>query len=108
MEATIQIKPISVNQCWQGRRFKAPAYKAWETEMLLKMPKGEILAPPFRLYIEFGFSTYTSDLDNGLKPTIDLIQKKYGINDRDIMEIYAKKKIVKKGQEFIKYQITYI
>ena len=31
----VNIKPLSVNQAWAGRRFKTPKYKAFEKEMLL-------------------------------------------------------------------------
>ena len=42
-----------------------------------------------------------SDIDNPLKPFLDILQKKYGINDRDINELLVKKTVVKKGDEFI-------
>lgn len=72
------------------------------------MPKAKIKEPPYKITLRFGFSTYTSDIDNPIKPTLDLIQKKYNINDRDIMEINVYKSIVKKGQEFIYYEIEYL
>ena len=34
----INIKPLSVNKAWQGKRFKTKKYKAFETELLLKLP----------------------------------------------------------------------
>ena len=106
MEATLNIKPISVNQCWQGRRYKTPLYKRFEKEMLLLMPKAKLGPPPFTITLEFAFSTYTSDIDNPIKPTLDLIQKKYNINDRDVMELNVKKRVVKKGMEYIKFKIN--
>lgn len=60
--------------------------------------------PPFKIDVEFGMSAL-SDLDNPLKPLLDVLQKKYGINDRDILELRAKKKVVKKGKEFIAFKI---
>ena len=106
MEVTLKIKPVSVNQCWQGRRFKTPMYKKFEKEMLLIMPKGKLHAAPYRVELTFGFSNSTSDIDNPIKPTLDLIQKKYNINDRDIYEITVTKKVVKKGNEYIYYKIN--
>ena len=29
----IEIKPLSVNTAWKGRRFKTDAYKAYEIEL---------------------------------------------------------------------------
>ena len=105
---TIKIKPLSVNEAWQGKRFKTPAYKSYEKELLLRLPKLIILDPPFRIDYEFGFSNKMSDLDNPVKLVTDILQKKYGINDRDIYELNIKKKIVAKGKEYIKFDIIYI
>ena len=35
----IEIKPLSINKCFQGRRFKTNDYKNYEKELLLKLPK---------------------------------------------------------------------
>jgi hypothetical protein len=40
-----------------------------------------------------------------LKPLLDLIQKKYGINDNRFYKLEVTKEIVKKGKEFIKFDI---
>ena len=53
------------------------------------------------LHIEFGVSSKLMDIDNGIKPLLDILQKKYGFNDRDIYELHIKKTIVSKGNEFI-------
>jgi hypothetical protein len=34
----IQIKPLSVNQVWQGKRFKTPKYKSYEMQLMLMLP----------------------------------------------------------------------
>ena len=33
----IEIKPLSVNECWQGKRFKTKAYTAYEKELLYRL-----------------------------------------------------------------------
>jgi Holliday junction resolvase RusA-like endonuclease len=102
----INIKPLSVNQCWQGKRFKTPKYKQYEIELLLllksnlNIPKGRL-----SLLITFGLSSKLNDIDNGLKPFIDILQKKYGFNDRDIYKLEVEKVIVPKGKEFIEFEI---
>ena len=102
----VNIKPLSVNQVWQGRRFKTPKYKAYEKEMLLKLPNINIdIKALLRVDITFGYSTRASDIDNGLKPFLDCLQKKYGINDNKIYNLNVVKEIVKKGEEFIKFSI---
>lgn len=100
----IDYKPVSVNLVWQGRRFKTDAYHKYERDLLLILPKIITPLPPYSVSIEFGMSKL-SDIDNPLKPFLDILQKKYNINDRDIIELKVKKKIVKKGQEYIAFKI---
>lgn len=101
----IDIKPLSVNKVWQGRRFKTKEYKMYELVILNKLPNIEIPPGKLRLNLEFGFSNSASDIDNGVKPFLDILQKKYRFNDSRIYEMNVKKTIVKKGQEFIKFEI---
>jgi len=101
----INIKPLSINQCFQGRRFKTPKYKQYEKELMLLLP---ILSVPnglLEVVITFGLSSKLNDIDNGLKPFIDILQKKYLFNDRDIYKLIVEKKIVPKGKEFIECEI---
>ncbi len=103
----IEIKPLSVNQAWQGKRFKTPLYKAYETELLWLLPKLDIpKKTELCLEIEVGFSNKSSDLSNILKPFEDILCKKYGIDDRFNYKIILTKKIVKKGKEYIDFAFT--
>lgn len=102
------IKPISVNECWQGRRFKTKAYKSFEQEVLFTLKQIQLPNKPYELFIEFGLSNKLSDIDNGLKPLIDCLQKKYGFNDRDIYKMVIEKKIVEKGKEYFEFEINSI
>jgi Holliday junction resolvase RusA-like endonuclease len=100
MKINLQIKPLSVNEAWQGKRFKTQKYKSYEHDMLLMLPNIQIT--DFRkLKITYGFSNKASDIDNPTKMVLDILQKKYGINDRDIEYLVLHKTIVKKGKEFI-------
>lgn len=99
-------KPLSVNLAWQGKRFKSPAYKSYQEAMLLLMPKAKIDAEQMlRIEFFFGFSNKASDLDNPVKLLLDIAQKKYGFNDKNVFELNVRKCIVKKGQEFIQMGI---
>jgi len=102
----LDIKPLSVNQAWQGKRFKTPKYKNYEREMLLILPKIQIGIPPYKLKIEFGFSSKLSDIDNPVKMFLDCLVKKYGFDDRDIYQINVEKYIVPKGNEYIKFELN--
>jgi Holliday junction resolvase RusA-like endonuclease len=104
----INIKPLSVNEAWQGRRFKTPKYLKYEKDMLILLPNIEIIEPPYRVNIVVGFSNKASDLDNICKPFLDLLQKKYGINDKNIEILHIEKQLVKKNYEFISFEIVSI
>lgn len=101
----IWIKPLSVNEAFRGRRFKTKKYIEFQQEMLLKLPKMDIPEGKLEINYKIGFSSKGSDLDNALKQLNDCLQKKYGFNDNLIYRIVAEKKIVKKGQEFIEFNI---
>ena len=103
----INIKPLSVNQAWMGRRFKTKQYKDYESQVLLmlkpyKLPRYDNL----HIDLEFGFSNKGSDIDNPIKPILDILQKKYKFNDSRIYSMFIEKKIVKKGHEYIYINIS--
>ncbi len=99
-------KPLSINEAWQGKRFKTPAYKSYEETILLTMPKAKIdVEQMLRIEFFFGFSNKASDLDNPVKLLLDIAQKKYGFNDKNVFELNVRKCIVKKGEEFIQMGI---
>jgi Holliday junction resolvase RusA-like endonuclease len=66
----------------------------------LKIPDGAV-----KITIEFGFSNAASDLDNPVKPFLDSLKDRYGFDDKKVYELFISKKIVKKGQDYIKYKI---
>jgi len=106
MILNLEIKPLSVNDAWQGRRFKTDKYKSWQKHLMLILPPLKIeLKGDLKAVFVFGFSSKASDIDNPLKPLIDTLQKKYKFNDNQINELIVKKEIVKKGKEFIKFTI---
>lgn len=105
MHVKVNVKPLSVNECWQGRRFKTPAYKEYERSVLLMLPWQQLPAPPFQIELTFGFSNLASDWDNPVKPFVDILQKKYKFNDKDIMKAIVVKQKVSKGEEFIGFSI---
>jgi hypothetical protein len=101
-----QIKPLSVNECWQGQRFKTKSYKAYEMQLLYSLPNLKLPEPPFSIYFEFGMSNVLSDWDNPVKPLQDILQKKYKFNDKDIHFASVKKVKVKKGEEYFLVNIN--
>lgn len=107
MNYQINIKPLSVNEAFKGKRFRTEKYDLFIRKMLLLLPKSILIpdATNIKLAIEFGFSSKGSDIDNCCKSFIDCLVKKYSFDDRHIYELHIFKAIVKKGNEYIKFKI---
>ena len=100
-----KIKPLSVNECWQGRRYKTRSYKDYEAFLLYNLPQKELPKPPYEVKFTFGLSNMCADWDNPIKPLQDILQKKYGFNDKDVLRGVVDKVKVKKGEEFFNVEI---
>lgn len=101
----VDIKPLSVNEAWCGRRYKTKDYKLYEIQVLLLLPKITIPDGKLKITIHFGMSNSLSDIDNPVKMFVDILQKKYGFNDNRIYEMNLIKKIVDKGDDFIGFEV---
>jgi Holliday junction resolvase RusA-like endonuclease len=103
----INVKPLSVNQAWMGRKFKTKAYISYEKECLALLPSEPVNwdKVPIELSLTVGFSNMASDVDNVVKPFVDILQKKYNFNDKYILRLIVEKKLVKKGFEYIEFYI---
>ena len=92
MKAELKIKPLSVNKVWQGRRFKTQDYKNYEEEVYYNLPKKHVSG-----FVHITFSFYIksfkrSDVDNFIKPLLDVIVKKGLIqDDRFVKKVTAEK-----------------
>ena len=104
----ILIKPLSVNEAWQGKRYKTHLYKSFEKKLLLILPNIKIGNEKLSLRIIFAFSNAASDLDNPTKLVQDILSKKYGFNDKQIYELHLYKVIVPKGSEYIDFEFETI
>lgn len=102
----VPIKPLSVNQAWQGRRYKTKQYKEYEKQVMRLLTPINIPEGPLQVSLTWGFSSSASDVDNPTKPFVDILQKRYGFNDNRIVMITARKVKVKRGDEFIEFQIA--
>ena len=101
----LKIKPLSVNQCWQGKRFKTKTYRLYEKEILLNLKKIKVPEGNLQINLIFGLSSKNADWDNPIKPFQDILQKKYDFNDSRIYKAIVEKVIVKEGEEFIKFEL---
>lgn len=101
----INIKPLSVNRCWQGRRFKTKEYKEYEQICFLLLKPMKIPEGYLEIHYVFGVSNFAFDTDNGTKPIQDILQKKYNFNDNRIVYATIRKVKVKKGDEFVEFDL---
>lgn len=103
----LEIKPLSINEAYKGRRFRTTKYDTYIRQMMFILPeKLHIPENSIKIFIEFGYSSNASDIDNGLKCFIDCLQKKYGFNDKNIVELNVRKIKVSKGFEHIIFEIS--
>src|SRR3990167_7810284 len=100
----ISVKPISVNECWQGRRFKTKKYDKFIIDMLRVMPKKEMITGSIKLEIKLHLkSLLRGDIDNFIKPLVDCIVKKGWIeDDRFIMLLEVEK--IKSSEECVEIE----
>jgi len=101
----IKRKALTVNQVWQGRRFKTQDYKDYERDLLLILPKQETFTVPIIVKYKFYLKHFKiTDLDNLIKPLQDILQKAgYFKDDRLIYKLEAEK--VESKEDFIEIDI---
>lgn len=107
----INIKPLSVNEAWKGRRKRSHLYNTYERDLMFLLPKMNIILNPklkYQITLKWGFSSASSDWDNPIKPTQDVIAKRYGFNDKLIKRAIIDVENVKKGQEYFEFKIEEI
>lgn len=103
--ARISIKPLSANRAWYGRRFPSNDYHQYKKDLAFILPKMIVPEGNLKLTVTFAYSNTRSDIDNGLKAFVDVLQENYGFNDNRIYELEVYKRIVKKGKEYIDFLI---
>lgn len=111
MQLQIPIKALSVNNAFQGRRFKSPAHRAFENDVCKLIPFGDYpkncTDPVYVVYI-FSVHNYgLQDVGNMEKPITDiLVSRGYFNDDRYIKALFLAKERCEKGQESIGIIIT--
>ena len=99
------LKPLSANKMHIGRKVDSAEYRRYKNSLMRRLPDIDIPDGPLRVRLLACFSSKLADLDNVLKPFLDVLQARYGFNDRHIHRIVAQKKIVPKGDETLLFAI---
>ena len=102
---------MSVNWCWKWRRFKTQEYKDYTEEvlwLLKKYPNIEIdikKDQTLRIILQFWVSSKNCDIDNPVKPFLDILQLAFWFNDKQVYKLEVTKLNVPKWEEFINFDI---
>lgn len=110
------LKPLSANEAFapravkrgrffRGEIYKTGSYRQYEKSLLKTLPNIQIPEGKLELKIQVHYSSAASDIDNCLKPFIDVLQKRYDFNDNRIYKITVIKELVPKGQEGIWFNL---
>ena len=102
----LNIKPLSINEAYRGRRFKTAKYTKYLRDVLIMLPAKKIPDGYLQIKLKWGFSSKGSDFDNPVKCFVDCLQKKYGFNDNRIKRSIIEVEHCKKGEEFIEFSLT--
>lgn len=104
----VLLKPMTVNQCWQGRRFKTKNYLNWRLDFSDRIKKGTRIKGNMAVILEFYIKhDKTTDVDNLIKPVFDALKESGVIeDDRFIKEVHAYK--YNSDKEFIRITIENI
>ena len=87
------LAPISVNKCWQGRRYKTREYNIWRQQLELLLPRQEMIEGEVEVEVRFWIKKYKqNDVDNFAKPFLDsLVRRGYIEDDRKIIKLTLEK-----------------
>ena len=102
----LDIKPLSLNKAYRGRRFSTQELKDFKDTIVFKMLR-PMKIPEGRLSVKyrFGVSQKNVDGDNLIKSFQDSLAEAYGFNDNLIFHWDVTKVITQKGKEFIEFSI---
>ena len=102
----VNLKPLSMNEAFMGRKRKTAAYRNYEIKVPKELPDLDLPdRGPMGLRLRAGLSNRAADLDNVVKPFLDILQANYGFNDNRIYIIEMTKVKVLKGEEYIAFDL---
>lgn len=102
----LDIKALSINDAYRGRRFKTRDYEAFAKELTYLLPASFVVPEgKLELTLTVGQSASSCDWDNPIKTFQDVMAKKYGFNDKRIFRGVVEKVIVPKGKEYIEWDL---
>lgn len=93
IQVKLNIKPISVNAAFQGRRFKTVECMRYEDELWYALPQKAMVMGEVEIWFEIYLVNYArTDISNLIKVTEDILVKKgYIEDDRKVKVMHISK-----------------
>jgi Holliday junction resolvase RusA-like endonuclease len=104
----LNLKPLSLNQAYRGRRFKTKELEDYKRAIWAILPRRSKLKGKLAVRYIFGVSSKGADADNLIKILQDALAEAYNFNDNQIYKWEVEKVITKKGKEYIEFEISMI
>ena len=105
----VKVKPLSANRTYRGTRSKPYDYRKYEKELLAALPNIKVAKRGnLKLDLIVHYSNPRADIDNFIKPFLDILQKKYSFDDNRVYLLTATKEIVPKGEEAVSFSLKAI
>lgn len=102
---SINLKPLSTNDAWRGRKFSTQAKKLYEAQLRERLEWCTFSGkPPYRIHFKFYISSM-QDYDNCIKVSQDTLCEFFDINDRDIHYAIIEKIPTKRWEEHFEVEI---
>ena len=99
-EYNLNLEALSVNRAWQGRRFKTREYNKWIQDGLWLLKSLEAQKKPYKLEIDL-YVNALMDIDNPLKPLLDLLKKGGIIEDDRYIESLNVRKFISSDHKIV-------
>jgi Holliday junction resolvase RusA-like endonuclease len=115
----IEVKPLSANEAYapkvvrQGQRTYATSYKTVKYQTYERAVRQRLKHLEFNLgdsgelvlCIRVFYVTAASDIDNCVKPFLDILQRHFGFNDNRVYVLQVKKVVAGKGNAGIEFYL---
>lgn len=96
----IPLKPLSINQAFQGQRYKTPECKHYEECLWYLLPKKTIIKGKIHILYRFFLKNHARmDIDNLVKVLQDMIVKKGYIEDDRLIYRMVVEKVPSKSDK---------
>lgn len=93
MKLTLDLKPLSLNNCYAGRRHDTAAKKQYDSTLQMLLPHRSLPGPYYTVTFRFFLKRcFAGDLDNLCKVLLDnLVDAGIISGDRNVVEIHLYK-----------------